>query len=260
MAKIPPIDLTPILDLLKKEGPGEITKATKTGTFGAISGVRRVLGEWNKLLGEVETIVKMLAKGGDLSAFVPHVTQLLKSAGALSALASQVLSFIPGPIGIVCSLLNAILCFCRGDIIGGFLELLGCIPGGKAATKGVAKFAPQIEKILLRIVSNSPELTKILKEAKKVQTAIGHFMEKVKPQGKSMDVKPVTPSPKTPTQLTPQRTPMTNNPNSVFDKHVGGDLTLGKTMTQGQLKQNRDLYYGTRNYYLNNPNPLHPYY
>lgn len=259
MAKIPPIDLTLLLDLLKKEGPGEITKATKTGTFGAVTGVQRVLGEWNKLLGEVETIVKMLAKGGELSAFVPHVTQLLKSAGALSALASQVLSFIPGPIGIVCSLLNAILCFCRGDVIGGFLELLGCIPGGKVATKGVAKFAPQIEKILLRIVSNSPELTKILKEAKKVQTAIGHFMEKVKPQGKSIDVKPVTPSPKTPTQLTPQRTPMTNNPNSVFYKRVGGDLTLGKTMTQGQLKQNRDIYYGTRNYYLNNHNPLRPY-
>lgn len=259
MAKIPPIDLTPVLALLKKEGSGEISKAMKPGTLGALSGVKRVLAEWENLLREVEVIVKMLAKGGEVSSFIPHAEKLIRSAGALSALASQVLSFIPGPIGIVCSLLNAVLCFCRGDVIGGFLELLGCIPGGKMATKGVAKFAPQIEKILMRIVSSSPELMRILNEAKKVQAVIGRFIEKVKPQGKSLEIKPVKSSTKSPTHLTSQQNLMTNHPNSIFDKQVGRELTVGKTMTEGQLTQFRNTRYGTANYYFNNPNPLRPY-
>ena len=75
-------------------------------------------------------------------------------------------SYIPGPIGIVCSLCLAITCFATGNVLGGFMNLLGCIPCGKAVGKSGKLFAsrlvPKMEAIFSKsgIMKYKPHFTK----------------------------------------------------------------------------------------------------
>lgn len=251
---IPPIDLSGIVKMLRHEGT---TDLYKVGT-GKAGKTLKIVEEWENILNILERkLIPVLKEGGDIKGLVNPAKELAKSAGSLAAMASQVLSFVPGPIGIVCSVINSIICFSQGNIIGGFLELLGCIPGGKFATKGVAKFAPLMEKLLIKVVEKSPELAKILKQAQKTQKAIDNFLKKTV-QKTSQATKKLDNNIKTNTGT------IQNNPNSIMYKTAGADkqinfgqLTVGRTMTNGQLKQYRDLNYGTRNYYLNNFNTFH---
>lgn len=142
MARIPPIDLSGLTKLLKQEGKTELSAAC----FGKGQQSFKILLEWDNIIRVLELeIIPFLAKGGEVAHLAAPAKKLAKSAGALASVASQVLSFVPGPIGIVCSVINAIVCFCTlpfpVNIGNGMLELLGCIPGGKVAAKGGAKLA-----------------------------------------------------------------------------------------------------------------------
>lgn len=187
MAKFPPIDLTDFVRLLKGEGKTELC----TACLGKGNASFKILSEWDNILRVLETeIVPALAKGGDIKVLVKPVQNLAKSAGVLASMASQVLSFVPGPVGMVCSAINAIVCFCTlpfpVNIGNGMLELLGCIPGGKVA----GKLAPKVEKILMKVIENSPELSKAIKEGEKIAKVVKRFAEKATKKVNTMPVKP----------------------------------------------------------------------
>lgn len=157
---IPPIDLSPLLKILKREGVEEIQTAYKAQN----NPFCPIMFEWNNILHILEgELIPQLAKGGDLSSLVPAAQALQKSATTLSLAASQALSFVPGPIGIVCSIINAIVCFSSGQILPGIMELLGCIPGAKFGIKGASKILPKIGDEVVSIVSKNTELSKCLK-------------------------------------------------------------------------------------------------
>ena len=149
MAKLPPIDLSDFLKLLKAEGRSELHAASLTKMGGLT-----IMREWDNILRELEKIIPKLAEGAEVSSLKAPILELAKSATALASLTSQILSFVPGPVGMVCSAINAIVCFCTlpfpVNIGNGMLELLGCIPGGKVA----GKMAPKVEKILLKAIEN----------------------------------------------------------------------------------------------------------
>lgn len=194
--KIPPIDLTEIVVLLKKEGKVEVVSAPVQPKLGAITKQKSLLLEWDNIINVLEKeIVPQLAKGGDVSKLMAPAGKLAKSAGALASMASQVLSFVPGPIGIVCSVINAVVCFSSGNVIGGLLELLGCIPGGKVGAKAGAKLVPKIEKALTAIVQKNPVLRKYVANTQKVPSEVRKFFEKCSrnpkeslPQKKKLDI------------------------------------------------------------------------
>lgn len=187
MAKFPPIDLTDFVRLLKSEGRSELSVACKGNLL-----TLRLFTEWDNIIRILETeLVPALKKGGDISILAKPAQNLAKSAGVLASMASQVLSFVPGPIGMVCSAINAIVCFCTlpfpVNIGNGMLELLGCIPGGKVA----GKLAPKMERILLKAIENSPELSKAIKESEKIAKAVKCFAEKASKKVAKAPSKPV---------------------------------------------------------------------
>ena len=175
MTKLPPIDLKDFLTLLKDEGRGELQVACGS-KFGSMT----LLREWDNILVALDSIVSELAKGAEIKKIIGQVQTLGKSAAALSALASQVLSFVPGPVGMVCSFINAIVCFCTlpfpVNLGNGMLELLGCVPGGKVA----GKLAPKVEQILMKAIGESPDLCKLLKDGEKIANHVKVFAEKAK--------------------------------------------------------------------------------
>lgn len=160
--KIPPIDLSDVLKILKSEGKTELTNAAN-GKIGAALGLAPVYKEWDEILIILSReLIPTLKKGGELSTFLPLAKKLSKSAANLSLMASQVLSFIPGPIGIICSIINAIVCFCSGNIPGGLLELIGCIPGVKMGVKGGSKIVEKVGVMILNILKKNPQFAKML--------------------------------------------------------------------------------------------------
>lgn len=158
--KIPPIDLTNVLKLLKSEGKNEVAPIiTKRNPFIEPS----FINEWNNILRVLELeLIPTLKKGGEVSILLPTAKKLSKSAANLSLTASQILSFVPGPIGIVCSIINAIVCFCSGNIPGGLLELIGCIPGAKMGVKGGSKVAEKVGAMILDILKKNPNFVQTL--------------------------------------------------------------------------------------------------
>ena len=177
MAKLPSIDLTELLKLLKAEGREELNTAL-VGKLGNLT----IVHEWEKVLNGLEEIVPKLAEGAEISAIKTPAIQLGKSVGALSSMASQVLSFVPGPIGMVCSFVNAVVCLCTIPfpmcVGSAFLELLGCIPGGKVAVKGGAKLAPKIEKILLKILEDNKVLRETIEESQEIIEVVKNFAKR----------------------------------------------------------------------------------
>lgn len=177
MAKLPPIDLTELLKLLKSEGRSELNAAL-LGKLGNVTIVR----EWEKILKGLDEIVPKLAEGAEISAIKGPALQLGKSVATLSSLASQVLSFVPGPVGMVCSFVNAVVCLCTIPfpicIGNAFLELLGCIPGGKVAVKGGAKLAPKVEKILLKVLEDNKVLRELVEKSREIEEAVKNFAKR----------------------------------------------------------------------------------
>ncbi|MBP3426127.1 MAG: hypothetical protein J6K81_05360 [Rikenellaceae bacterium] len=99
-------------------------------------GLSIILTKWDEILSLLDKLAITLKKGNiddiiniaaDLSKCVADIQLvILKSA-------AEVGSFVPGPIGMVCSLALAVGCFAVGDVLGGFLNLVGAIPGAKLA-------------------------------------------------------------------------------------------------------------------------------
>lgn len=192
--KIPPIDLSKFVQLLKSEGRAEmsIASAPKFGelTRGVKPNNLALFKEWDNIILVLEKeVIPLLNRGCEAKCLVAPAQKLAKSACALSLMASQVLSFVPGPVGIVCSLINAIVCFSAGNIVGGLFELLGCIPGGKVVGKSASKLFPKIEKIMIEIVQSNHDLKAIVEMSSKPQKVVVEFFEKhppkVKPKAKT---------------------------------------------------------------------------
>lgn len=187
--KIPPIDLSKFLQLLKSDGRAEMSIASAP-KFGELTrGVKpnnfALFREWDNIILILEKeVIPLLSKGCEAKSLVAPAQKLAKSAGALSLIASEVLSFVPGPVGIICSLINAIVCFSTGNIIGGLFELLGCIPGGKVVGKGTSKLFPKIEKIMIELVQSNHALKVIVETSSKQQKVVVEFFEKYAPKTK----------------------------------------------------------------------------
>ena len=140
IVKFPALNLTDIVVILKTEGSAEVGAIART-----LFKDTKVFDSWSRILRTLEfDIIPVLAKGGDISSIRPFLGVLVKEGKILTDAFTAIGSFIPGPIGIVCSLIRAIACFYGGNIPMGLLELLGCIPGAKAATKGGSKIAGKI--------------------------------------------------------------------------------------------------------------------
>lgn len=103
-------------------------------------GMGVILSKWDNVLCKLDNVASKLKKGNS-DDIIEAVTELSKNIADLqlfmAKIATEIGSFIPGPIGIVCSIALAIGCFAIGDISGGFLNLIGAIPGVK-----LAKFLP----------------------------------------------------------------------------------------------------------------------
>ncbi len=172
--KIPPIDLSKLLLLLKSEGRIELMNAASR-KLGALT----LLREWDNILTVLEKeVIPLLSKGCEAKSLLAPAQKIAKSAQALAALAANVLSFVPGPIGIVCSLALAITCFSTGNIAGGFFELLGCIPGGKVAGKGASKLFPKIEKMLIEIAQSNRAVRTVIEASSRQQKVVAEFFAK----------------------------------------------------------------------------------
>lgn len=194
--KLPPIDLSKLLQLLKAEGKTELAAAksqpkflelTTTGPKTSTSFAHNftLLQEWDNIILVLEKeVIPLLNKGCEVKSLAAPAQKLAKSAGSISLMASQVLSFVPGPVGIICSLVNAIVCFSTGNVVGGFFELLGCIPGGKVAGKASSKLFPKIEKILIEVVESNHSLKVIIEASSKQQKVVTEFFEKYAPKTK----------------------------------------------------------------------------
>lgn len=230
--KIPPIDLNKFLHLLKSEGSAELRVAAGTKLGGMT-----LLREWNNIILVIEKeVIPLLSKGCEAKSLLGPAQKLAKSAGALSLLASQVLSFVPGPVGIICSLINAIVCFSTGNIVGGLFELLGCIPGGKVAGKGASKLFPKIEKIMIEMVQSNQALKVIVETSSKPQKVVVEFFEKYSPKAK--------PKPKAEVGFeygikTPYTTPKTGNMPSLEEAIK---INMGRE-AKTHIPTNKSYYY-----------------
>lgn len=160
---IPPIDLSPLLKILKKEGPSELRELITTPGIKNFFSIDQIISEWNNIIRVLEgELIPQLAKGGDLTNLRAAARPLEQSALSLSRTATEVLSFVPGPIGIVCSIINAIVYFSSGQIAKGIFELFGCIPGGKLGVKGASKIMSKMEDLITSLIINNAKLFEAL--------------------------------------------------------------------------------------------------
>lgn len=179
--KLPSIDLSKLLNLLKSEGRAELSCAT----LGKMKEGLALFKEWDNIVLIMEKeVIPLLSKGCEAKSLLGPAKKIAKSTASISAMAAEVLSFVPGPIGIICSLGLAIGCFSTGNIVGGFFELLGCIPGGKVAGKGASKLFPKIEKIMIEVVQSNHALKEIIEISSKQQKVVIEFFEKYAPKAK----------------------------------------------------------------------------
>lgn len=179
--KIPPIDLRKFIQLLKSEGQADLSAAI----IGKLGGMA-ILKEWHNILAVLEKeVIPLLSKGCEAKSLLVPAQKLAGSAKVLGGMAANVLSFVPGPVGIICSLALAIGCFSTGNIVGGFFELLGCIPGGKVAGKSASKLFPKIEKLLIEIAESNQALKVVIDASSKQQRIVAEFFERHAPKIKS---------------------------------------------------------------------------
>ena len=219
MAKLPKIDLTDFLALLKTEGKSELRIAC-TKALGD-SG-RKIFTEWDNIIKGLDEIIPKLAEGAEASQLAGPAKAIGKSATTLSLMASQVLSFVPGPVGMVCSFINAVVCFATlpfpANLGNGFLELLGCIPGGKA----VGKLAPKVEKILLKTIEKTPGLREVLIQHQQIEAVVKRFARRAKPcESKAVGAS----SSKMPTQTS---SPLQIDKVMKESHHKTGEIKTGK--------------------------------
>ena len=127
------------------------SKKTTGNFFTQFELVQKTMTKWDDVLKKMDNLALQLEKG-DVSKVIDACKEISRAISDLQCFIASVFvevgSFVPGPIGIVCSLVLAIGCFAAGNIGGGFLNLLGAIPFAKCA-----KFFPKAD--FLRIVAES---------------------------------------------------------------------------------------------------------
>lgn len=161
ITNFPALNLSEIVVILRTEGSAEVGSIART-----LSKDTKVFDSWDRIIRTLEfDIIPILAKGGDISGIRPFLGILVKEGKILTDAFTAIGSFIPGPIGIVCSLIRAIACFYSGNIPMGLLELLGCIPGAKAATKGGTKIAEKVGERLMVALKHNKVFEKYCSEA-----------------------------------------------------------------------------------------------
>lgn len=111
--------------------------------------------EWSMTLKEIENITQRIASEGinpslleSAQSVATHCEKIARMAGPLLVEGG---SFIPGPIGIVCSLALAIADFAVGNFFGGFMNILCCVPFAKAGCKILL---PSLKKIVADLLKN----------------------------------------------------------------------------------------------------------
>ena len=101
--------------------------------------------EWKLILTKIEQITGEIAENGVSKTIGFEALDIADHCKKLGSLAGPLLveggSFVPGPVGVVCSLALAIVDFSTGNIFGGFMNLLGCIPFAKAGAKAAKPVA-----------------------------------------------------------------------------------------------------------------------
>lgn len=130
----------------------DLSKLVKVGKGNPFSNeMFKLMNKWDDVLQKLEIVSKQLETGEKTSILVASKEFACSITNLQMFIAGtfvEIGSFVPGPVGVVCSLALAIGCFATGNIPGGFLNLLGAIPFAKCA-----KFLPKTE--LLRILSSS---------------------------------------------------------------------------------------------------------
>ena len=141
--------------------------------------------EWKSALKEIEHISQRVASegvnrsiGAEVNSVIAHCEIITKTAGPLLVEGG---SFVPGPVGIVCSLALAIGDFAVGNFWGGFLNLLGCIPFAKAGCKTVG---PMVKKIAADLYPRVKDVIKITQ--KNGITKARNITDDVLPQAKKL--------------------------------------------------------------------------
>lgn len=130
----------------------ELSKHVKVGKGNPFANeIIQLMNKWDDVLSKLQKVSLQLEKGDKASILVTS-KELAKSVTSLQVFIAsafvEIGSFVPGPIGIVCSIALAIGCFATGNIVGGFLNLLGAIPFAKCA-----KFLPKTD--FIKILSSS---------------------------------------------------------------------------------------------------------
>lgn len=127
----------------------------------------KIEDEWNLIIKKLSILSEKISKDGvsmsvkgDALVIVQHCESLTKLVGPLLVEGG---SFVPGPIGIVCSLALATADFAVGNVSGGLMNLLGCIPFAKTGTK---VFKPILNNIIRDLLKN-PIVVNSLKSAKR---------------------------------------------------------------------------------------------
>lgn len=134
--------------------------------------------EWKALVHELECLYGKISKEGVSSSVLGDAEKLAVQCKDLTKLVGPLLveggSFVPGPIGIVCSLALAIADFAIGNVFGGFMNLLGCIPFAKAGTKALKPLLNTVVRDLLKnpIVVNSIKAAKRAPSCNKITKSV----------------------------------------------------------------------------------------
>lgn len=171
IVKIPAIDLSEIVVILKTEGGAEVYMAAR-GLFKDT----KVFNSWDRIMRILEfNIIPVLAKGDDIACIRPYVRLLVNEGRVISEAFTAVGSFIPGPIGIVCSLIRAIACFYGGNIPMGLLELLGCIPGAKVGIKGSSKVLEKVGARMMIALKKNKDIEKYCTQIQKLTRKASEF-------------------------------------------------------------------------------------
>lgn len=250
----------------------------------------------NRLLKDVDHLIAKQTKGvtgkqGFLMLMRAGDNTVLAAIYKVLEAPLMVAGCVGGPIGFAVNIVDAIFCFALGNMFGFCIDVISAfcmVPGAK----GVLKIGEGATKIIVSLIMENAKRCKSLDVFKAVVARVMSFNMKASefiPElynfyrnelrcskallddilgwiwmhyQKAFNIleqrlKNVSPKPQVQPSLP------SNNPQSIMHKTAGadkrikfGELTVGKTMQNGQLKQYRDLNYGTQNYYINF-NPLH---
>lgn len=228
------LDLSELLVLLRTEGRRELQSACAGGGGKAAN----LLRQWDDLLSALSKLIGNLKRGASAEILCAEAKGLLSKAKPLSTGAMEVLSFIPGPVGIVCSVFLAIVAICDPNVsfpqnvANGFLVLLGALPGFKFVGKGATKLAPKIKTILQNLLKRNPSLRKSLMTDAKVSNDVKKFAAN-EGSGSGSSIF---------TQSSKQSTGMSGKGGeSIFDKDITQRTVNSRTITDRSIQSPSSL-------------------